>query len=64
MAAIQAGACFLFMKDGKSNLEELADWAVALEHSGAGERREEGFGEVSVCMEFHARQAEGYETAQ
>ena len=54
--AMAAGSCFLFAGTGT---QDLAEWMGELEENGIGERRDQGFGEVRCCDEFHARQAEG-----
>jgi CRISPR-associated protein Csx10 len=57
--AIAAGSCFAYIKEGDETLDFLAAWAADLEQAGIGERREEGYGEVTVCNPFHVRQAVG-----
>ena len=54
--ALAAGSCFLFAGTGT---QDLTEWMGELEENGIGERRDQGFGEVRCCDEFHARQAEG-----
>jgi CRISPR-associated protein Csx10 len=59
MPALAPGSCFLFAKPraAASDAEYgvLAETAARLERDGIGERRQEGFGELSCCHLFHAR---------
>jgi CRISPR-associated protein Csx10 len=60
---LAAGSCFLFGRDmapvgREKELQRLADLFAVVEPNGIGERREEGFGEISICNAFHYRRME------
>jgi CRISPR-associated protein Csx10 len=56
--AISKGSVFLFVtKPGETisepEVKPLSDLLEQIEKSGIGERRNEGFGKVRICDEFH-----------
>jgi len=55
--AIAAGSCFLYSRpapaDREAEYARVAELLTPLETAGIGERREEGFGEISVCEPIH-----------
>jgi hypothetical protein len=62
VAAIAAGSCFLFARacpaaDRDAAYADLASRLAVVAGEGIGERREEGFGEIAFCEEFHERAA-------
>jgi CRISPR-associated Csx10 family RAMP protein len=63
-SAIAAGSAFLFERQlrncaPEAVFEEVADSLLAASGEGIGERRQEGFGEVTICDNFHTRYAAG-----
>ncbi|PDW04093.1 type III-B CRISPR module-associated Cmr3 family protein [Candidatus Viridilinea mediisalina] len=53
--AVSMGGLYLFQAEHTLDDKACANLAQ-LQHEGIGERRSEGFGQVRVCDEFHARQ--------
>lgn len=63
MAAYAAGSCFLFAKavtaaERQAKTDELSKILTEAWLAGAGERTEEGFGEVGFCERIHQRLAQ------
>jgi CRISPR-associated protein Csx10 len=53
MLSANAGSVYLFRT--QASLDDIADALSQLEKRGIGERRQEGYGAVRGCDEFHLR---------
>jgi CRISPR-associated protein Csx10 len=62
--AVRAGGVYLYQVPNDTDLSGRLEALRALEKSGVGERRQEGFGQVRVCDPFHVKMIQRGEEAE